>query len=397
MGLIHYLLSLLNVLLVLLTNKRENMTSIIYKNELLKRKFYKYLQTSRGLSDESIKRYENSIWIWENFTNKADFNSFNMTKAEEFKDWLKNKKKKNSQKNICLSYCYDNLRHLQTFFEWLFDQPNHKSKMKQLAVKFLNLTKKETREATQPRSIKYPTLEEIKKVIENIKGETEVDMRDKALLSLTALTGARISAIRMLPMKSFDKENLIIYQGAEFGVNTKFSNRIASVLISFGYKEALDYFLKWFNYLEREKEFGPDDPIFPATKIENGKNNVCYYSTGKIEAKFLKTSISLGQIFKKRFNQAGINYYHPHTFRHFWVKEISKLLLTEEEKKAISQNLGHKNVGTTFGSSGYGKIEEDRQIEIIKNIDFGGRNKETKIYITLEDAKQLLKDNNNQP
>jgi hypothetical protein len=43
---------------------------------------------------------------------------------------------------------------------------------------------------------------------------------------------------------------------------------------------------------------------------------------------------------------------------------------TEEEKKAISQNLGHADVGTTFGSYGYGHIEEDRQMEIIKSIKF---------------------------
>jgi hypothetical protein len=52
------------------------------------------------------------------------------------------------------------------------------------------------------------------------------------------------------------------------------------------------------------------------------------------------------------------------------VKEFAKTRLTEEEKKAISQNLGHADVGTTFGSYGYGHIEEDRQMEIIKNIKF---------------------------
>jgi hypothetical protein len=41
--------------------------------------------------------------------------------------------------------------------------------------------------------------------------------------------------------------------------------------------------------------------------------------------------------------------------------------------------LGHENTGTTFGSYGYGKIEEGRQIEIIRNIDFEGRKREVKI------------------
>ena len=389
--------SLINVLSLLLTIKNKNMTSIIYKNELLKRKFYKHLEITKQFTDESINRYECSIWLWEDFSGKADFSLFNMTKAEEFKEWLKNKKKKKSDTNISLSYCYDTLRHLQAFFGWLFDQPNYRSKTKQSAVNFLNLTKREIREATQPRTIKYPTLEEIKKVIENIKGETEVEMRDKALFSLAALTGARITALRTLPMKSFDKENLIIYQDPSLGVETKFRKKITSVLIPFEYKETLNFFLKWFNYLQDEKKFGPDDPIFPATKIENGKDNISYYSTNRVEPKFLKTSTSLRQIFRKRYDQAGVKYYHPHTLRHFWVKEMSKLPLTEEEKKAISQNLGHANVGTTFGSSGYGKIEENRQIEIIKNINFGGRKRQVVVSMDYDQAEEFLRIKNNQP
>ncbi|MDD5696614.1 MAG: hypothetical protein PHO90_01395, partial [Candidatus Pacebacteria bacterium] len=136
----------------------------------------------------------------------------------------------------------------------------------------------------------------------------------------------------------------------------------------------------------------PDDPIFPATKIENGKDNISYYNTNEVEPKKLKSSSSLRKIFKKRFEQVGVKYYHPHAFRHWWVKEITKLPLTEEEKKAISQSLGHENVGTTFGSYGYGKIEENRQIEIIKNIDFEGRKRELRYSLSKEDIKQLAKE-----
>ena len=367
------------------------MTSIIYKNEQLKRRFYDWLKASKGFSDETIKCYEKAIWLWEDFSEKADFGSFNATKAGEFKDWLKNKKKANSQEHISISYSYDNLRHLKVFFDWLSQQPSYKSKINRTAIEYLNLSKKEVREATQARSVKFPTLDEIKTTIENIKGKTEIEMRDRALFSLAFLTGARISAIRTLPMNSFDKKDLIIYQDPALGVQTKFSKKIVSFLITFGYQEALNYFIEWFDYLEKQKKFKPDDPIFPATKIENGEENISYYNTGEVENKFLQNSNSLRKIFEKRFKQAENRYYHPHTFRHFWVREISKLPLTEEEKKAISQNLGHENVGTTFGSYGYGKIDENRQIEVIRNIDFNGRKKEVKLSLSQEELKQLAK------
>ena len=368
------------------------MTSTTYKNEQLKRNFYGWLKASRGFCPDTIQCYEKAIWLWEDFTNKADFGSFNMTKAGEFKEWLKNKN--NSEENISIKYCWDNLRHLKLFFDWLSKQSGYKTKINQTAIEYLNLTKKEVREATQPKSAEYPTLEEIKTVIENLKGRTEIEMRDRALFSLAFLTGARITAIMTLPMRSFDKKDLVIYQDPALGVKTKFSKKIVSSLISFKYRETLNYFIEWFDYLEKEKKFKPTDPIFPATKIENGKENVSYYNTGEIEAKFLKNSSSLRKIFEKRFKQVGIKYYHPHTFRHWWVKELAKLPLTEEQKKALSQSLGHENVGTTFGSYGYGQIEEKRQIEIIGNIDFEGKNKEVKVVISLDEARQFLKENN---
>lgn len=369
------------------------MASIIYKNEQLKRRFYAWLKASKQFEDNTIACYEKAIWLWEDFANKTDFASFNMTKAVAFKDWLKSKKKANSEENISMSYCYDNLRHLKVFFDWLSKQAGYKSKINQTAVDYLNLTRKEVREATQPKSVKYPSLEEIKTVIESLKGKTEIEMRDRALFSLAFLTGARISAIMTFPMESFDKKNLIINQDPALKVKTKFSKKIVSVLIPFGYKETLDYFIEWFDYLEKKKKFRANDPIFPTTKIENGKENISYYNTGEVEAKFFQSSSSLRKIFEKRFKQVGVKYFHPHTFRHFWVKEISKLPITEEEKKALSQNLGHENVGTTFGSYGYGHIEENRQIEIIKSIDFEGRKKEVKMYISLDEARQLLKEN----
>ncbi|OGN14509.1 MAG: hypothetical protein A3G02_00380 [Candidatus Yanofskybacteria bacterium RIFCSPLOWO2_12_FULL_44_13b] len=365
------------------------MTSTTYKNEQTKRRFYDYLKNSKGFSGKSIECYEKAIWLWEDFSHKADLGSFNQTLAESFKDWLKTKKKANSEETISLSYSYDMLRYLKVFFDWLSRQPGFKSKINQTAVDYLRLSRAEVKIATQPKSVGFPSLEEVKTVIENIKGDSEIEKRDKALISLILLTGARISAVKSLSMRCFDKSNLIIDQDPALGVETKFRKRIVSSLIPFSYKEPLDYFLKWFDYLENKKGFKPENPIFPATKIENGKENMSYYNTGEVEPIFWKSSSSPRKIFEKRFEQAGVKHYHPHALRHLLVKEISKLPLTEEEKKAFSQSLGHENVGTTFGSYGYGKIEENRQTEIIRNIDYGGQKKDIKYVIGPKDIEQI--------
>jgi hypothetical protein len=47
---------------------------------------------------------------------------------------------------------------------------------------------------------------------------------------------------------------------------------------------------------------------------------------------------------------------------------MSKTRLTEEEKRAISLNLGHANVGTTFGSYGYGSMSGEDAVKIVQKL-----------------------------
>ncbi len=369
------------------------MASIIYKNEIIKRKFFGYVRHSKGFSEKTINCYESAIWLWEDFSNKADFVGFNKTKAEGFKEWLKAKRKANLQGEVSVSYRYDILRYLRFFFEWLSKQAGYK-KIDQIAIDYLNLSKAEAKLATQPRNVEVPNLNEIKAVIESIKGNSEIEMRDKAMISLIFLTGARISAVRTLPIQSFNKDKLIIDQDPKLGVEKKFSKKIITPLITYLYKEPLTYFLKWFDYLIETKKFKPDTPIFPATKIENGKENISYYNTGEVEPIFWQSSSSPRKIIEKRFEQAGVKHYKPHALRHAFIKRMAKLPLTEEQKKAISQSLGHEDVRTTFGSYGYGKIPTDKQIEIIKDIDFDGQKEKIKYVFNKEDLKQLVREIN---
>ena len=361
---------------------------------MIKRRFYDYLKNSKRFSSKSVEKYEKAIWRWEDFSNHADFADFNPTAAIAFKEWLATKKKARSQDSLGLSYRYDVLRFLKLFFEWLSKQPGYK-RINQTAVDYLNSSWAEARMATQPRGIVYPSVEEIRTVIESIRGTSEVEMRDRALLSLVFLTGARISATMTLPLKSFDRDKLIIIQDPAFGIKTKFSKRIVSALLPLSYKEPLNYFLAWFDYLQNKRNFTPNDPIFPATKTKSElDNNISYHNTGLVQPTFWESSTTPRTIFKKRFADAGVKYYHPHTLRHLLVKEFTKMPLTEEQKKAFSQNLGHDNIGTTFGSHGYGQLTEDRQIEVMKGIDLEGQKEKMKYVFSEEALKQLLKEIN---
>lgn len=343
---------------------------LLHANEMLKRKFCKYLEEVKGFSTASIESYEGAIWLWQNFTENKSFFLFKAEDVTRFKDWIKTKKKSNQQQ-VSLSYCYDMLRYLRVFFIWIADQKGGRSKIKKTDIEYLRLTKKENQIVLNPKSISCPSVEEVRQVIESIDVKTEVGMRDRALLSLALLTGARVKALSTLTLQCFDEKSLTLYQDPKLGVETKFSKRIVSILLPLSYKELLDYFVRWVRYLREEKNFEPADPLFPATKtVPEGSGNLLgYYSDGDVSKRKWCTTGPARKIFETRFIDAGIRYYNPHSFRHLLVQEIMKMPLTEEEKKAISQNFGHEHVGTTFGSYGYGAISEERQSELLKSLD----------------------------
>ncbi|OGH65740.1 MAG: hypothetical protein A3B90_01970 [Candidatus Magasanikbacteria bacterium RIFCSPHIGHO2_02_FULL_41_13] len=194
-------------------------------------------------------------------------------------------------------------------------------------------------------------------------------MRDRALISLFYLTGARISAECSLPLGCLDEVKLILDQDPKRGVKTKNRKRIPTRFFPLPYTQPLDYVVNWVKYLKDKKGFSPDDPLFPATlRYQTGDKKLAF-SSQMVGNEFWKTTASARKILQKRFEEVGLPYYNPHSFRDTIVKEYTRTRLTEEEKKAISQNLGHENVGTTFGSYGHGKLPEDRQFEIIESIN----------------------------
>jgi integrase len=352
------------------------------KNELIKRKFFRFLRQNKGYKESTIYQHERTILLWQKFNNNEDFTSFGLRRIEEFKHWLKEKENRRNG-TLRLTYRYHVLRLLKHFFDWLILQPGYKSRINVSNIEALSLPMGETYQARHPQRKVPPSTEEIKKVIESIRIETEIDKRDRAIICYAWLTGARISAIYSIPMQAFDPDKLIVYQSPQLDVKTKFSKNICTAFFPIGYELAKEYFLEWVKFLSEEKKFGPKDPIFPKEVIENGEENISFACTGRVEPAYWSGPEPIRAIFEKRFREAGVPYHNPHSIRHMIVHEFSKIQLTEEEKKAISQNLGHENVGTTFGSYGYYHIPDERSVEIVQNINLEKRKLKETDQITL--------------
>jgi len=93
-------------------------------------------------------------------------------------------------------------------------------------------------------------------------------------------------------------------------------------------------------------------------------------------------------MFKRRFENAGVEYYSPHTFRHLAVKMSTEKCRDGQELKAVSQNFGHENVGTTM--TAYAKLPNDKVSNIITGMDFSPKKTGSQADI-LNKIQELIK------
>ena len=361
------------------------MITVNIKNEIAKRKFFKWLTEAKGRCDSTVNSIEKAILIYEDFTGLADFAIFNSGKATDFKKWLRKRKVKNKTLSLT-TYC-TYLRYLHNFFLWLSWQPGYKSKITVDTVDYLKPLEKEERIATQyiPRS--FPALEYVIKLAGSINALTVIDKRDRAMISFARLSGMRDQAIVSLPLGCFDENNLTIDQNPKLGVQTKFSKHIYTTLPIFD-KKLLDYVIEWVKLL-KSKGYGSQDPLFPRAKADKGKDDLSFEAASEVEPIFWQGTGRIREIFKKRSQEAGLPYFPPHTFRHLAFDLSFRNCKNGEEMKAISQNFGHEHIATMLSS--YANYAPPRLSEIIKNMDFSGKTLENEDN-KLEKIKRILFD-----
>jgi len=354
------------------------MPDMTIKNESIKREYFNHCRSAQGFAESTINKYAQCIYKWQMCFDNDDFVNFSKEQCDEFKKYLKVEAEK---KGTSFSGQYDVLRHVKKFFLWLSDQREYR-KIRKTDLDYLRLSKKETSIALEKKEKDIPSLDEIKKIVQNISSTSETDMRDKALIAFLILTGMRISAVVSLPVQAFNRKELSIEQSPSMGVKTKNSKKILSTFLPINWKEGEDMFFEWFDYLITQKGFTSQKPIFPATKS---------FSTKKVSNEFWGTSGPARKIIKERCKEADVQYYNPHSFRHSVVAFMSERGLTEADKRAISLVLGHEHVGTTFGSYGYGSITPKDAVKRVRDMKYQTNN-DLAISLPDEELGKLIKE-----
>jgi len=331
-------------------------------NERIKRRYFTYLKEARRHEESTIDASAKALNRWEQYTKFRDFGAFHFEQAVGFKRHLSEQVGTRSGERLSKATLHATMTQLKRFFQWLALQPGFKTKIKYCDADYFNLSVNEIRVATARRTQKWPTLVQIQHVLRSMPKSTDIELRNRALLAFTILTGARDRATASMNLKHIDLlDGRIDQDGRE--VKTKYRKTFHTYFFPVG-EEITRIIKDWVIYLREVKLWGNEDPLFPSTQLASGRSKG--FEVIGLERAHWSNTTPIRKIFRAAFINAGLPYFNPHSFRNTLAQLGEILCRTPEQFKAWSQNLGHEQVLTTFVS--YGEVACGRQREIISNL-----------------------------
>lgn len=333
------------------------------ENERTKRRYLQFLREVKGRDEASLDAVAKAIERFDEYNRRRGFKKFHTEQACGFKANLM-EEQRNARTGAPLSASTINatLGALKAFFVFLADDPQYRAYITYAAAQYFNAPENLARVATAHRRTSFPTLAQIRSVLADMPATTEIERRDRALIAFTILTGARDSAIVSFKLKHIDIEHELLEQDAR-EVRTKRAKTFTTWFFPVG-ETVQRIVVEWVTFLRTEKGFGPEDPIFPKSRVEAGPD--FRFASNGLDRAHWANAHRLRAIFRAAFASAGLPYFNPHSFRNTLVRLAYDLKLDVEQFKAWSQNLGHEQCLVTLSS--YGTLSPHRQAEILRSL-----------------------------
>lgn len=329
-------------------------------NSMWLNKYEKYLSTGIKRKSSTIKAAIRSVDMFLE-TYKKSLNKFKADDAIFFQKTIL----LFDEDGICTSK--GNIKwickHLMGFFYWLIDQPGMTKCINPRDIEYFTLSSQILAEIQSSPKVDYPDFSYVLELVRSIKIKNDVDLRDRAFISFTFLTGSRISATRTTRLGLLNLKKAYVEQSPKKGTKTKFSKQLILKIHEI-HPELTDALQSWVKRLY-ELGFSDNDPFFPKLKMYKG-NYLTFQKSIGFEKKFYRSKTPAGEIFKKRCLEAGLPYHTSNDLRHCLWKLIQESCSERlDELIALSILFGHDFLKTSVQS--YGRMSHDEALDKVKN------------------------------
>ena len=359
------------------------MTTCNPANERIKRRYFEYLKEAEGLAPVTIEHTRRAINDYERFTKWADFKRFSRKSAIDFRKSLLAGDGKRKAQASSRATIHSKLGRVEKFFRWLAGQPGFKTRIHYADVECFGLSRRDQAIARQ-RSQEQPTpaLEQVLAAIRALPADTDLQLRDRALMACLLLTACRIRALTTLRLKHVRQDRLGINLDAR-DVDTKFAKSFTTFFVPIG-EDIRQMLLDYVDHL-RSLGFADEHPLFPTTAQAVG-NGHSFVVTGLAREPWKDTEAAR-RVCRRAFAAASIPYYPPQAVRRTVIRVGEQRCRTVEEFKAWSQNVGHEDTLTSFRN--YGEVPIQRQAELIARLVGGDHSIENDLAMLATVAERL--------
>lgn len=329
-------------------------------NERIKREYFGFLKEAKGRDEATIDGVAKALARFEASTGRKDFKKLHREQAKAFKRQLGEQHNARTGERLSKATLHSTLRHCRDFFSWLAREPGYRSRISYSDADYFTLSDKDIAIATAKHEKTFPTLQQVELVLSTMPADSAIQRRDRALVALATLTGARVGALATFRLRDVNIEQGYVDQDARH-VRTKFSKTFRTYFMPVS--EAAESIVRdWHAELSADLARGRDAPLFPATALTVDENGA-FAAAGLANEGWSGTG-PVRDIFKRAFAFAGLPYFNPHSFRDMLVHHAMTLNLGQREMKAWSQNLGHSALATTLNS--YGNLPTQTQGELVR-------------------------------
>ncbi len=278
-------------------------------------KFLSYLEIEKNRSPLTSRNYNLYLkrfirFLEQELGHSPTLQDIQIENIRKFRLFLSRKKnhKGNFLKKITQAY---HLIALRSFLRWLI-----KNDLKVLAPEKIELPKTET------RSLKFLTLEQVERLLNQPTISNIIGLRDRAILETLFSTGLRVSELVSL------NRDQINFKSGELGVIGK-GGRPRLVFLS---KRARYWLERYF--VSRNEKYSPCFIRYSGKKEE---------ITNPESLRLTPRSIQ--RMIEKYSRRAGIPIkVTPHVLRHSFATD---LLFSGADLRSVQELLGHKNIATT--------------------------------------------------
>jgi integrase len=311
------------------------------------------------LAEQTVDQHLSAIRFMEDVLQGKPFDRLTIRDVDLVRSALKEAMMTKGEGKKSRSTASHQASQIMSFLEWLIKQDGYKRLPADLPS-YIQLPKAAYAKAMPKGEKAYASLEEAEELLQRMPNMSLADRRARAMFAIAYLGALRADTITSLRLCHFDREGRQVIQDATTSrtKNGK-SLRISWFPISQTFVAAV---ADWVDHMQSLGLRG-EDALFP--RLPDLKRRSYLQETERAPIEPMASKDAVAKAFALACRDTEVKY-SPHSVKDTLAAERDRRPLTQQQRKAWSENMGHESEKIT--ETHYGKLSEAERFDLFEEI-----------------------------